>query len=149
MKFIEYKDIRDSIETGDVFLTANPARFSKIIRFFTRSKVSHAGMFLKIGERNFIVESLEGKGIRMMLASVRFNEPFVHLRPRKIPSNFMELALENLGGDYDLKGALLSVFRKSDKKSFFCSEFVAYCLELDFEALDRDPTPIDIYNKLA
>lgn len=69
-----YESIRGQIKTGDVFFTKSPAFFSRMIRLFTQSKVSHVGLFVIIENRIFCIETMEGKGCVMTLASQRLQE---------------------------------------------------------------------------
>lgn len=141
-----YKDIRHLIQHGDTFATASPALFSRLIRLFTRSKVSHVGVFVGVGDRLYIVEAMEGSGVRMMLASERFKTEKLQLyRGGKLDDDTM---YKDLGKKYDMRGALLAKLfdTKSDKK--FCSEAVARWLQLDFSHLNRGILPSDICSKL-
>jgi hypothetical protein len=141
-----YKDIRHLIKHGDTFATASPALFSRLIRFFTRSKVSHVGVFVNWNKRWFIVESMEGSGTRIVLASERFlKEGLQVYRGGKLsPSK----VAKDLGADYDLKGALLAKFFDTKSSRNFCSEAVAKWLGLDFSHLNRGVLPSDICTKL-
>lgn len=148
MKFIEYnKRIRSRIKTGDLFYTASPAIFSRLIRFFTRSKISHVGTFLWIGNRLFIAESMEGTGCRLMLASERFRkERFVLQHVKKVDNGFVDRVLDDIGRiKYDLTGALLSLFYDTKSAQKFCSEWIVKIYNLDFSHLSRGVVPADIY----
>jgi hypothetical protein len=145
---MKYYSLRERIITGDVFLTANPALFSRLIRFFTRSQVSHVGIFLWIGKRLFIAEAIEGSGVILSLASSRIHKEEKCWAGR-IPHNQKKWKIEenifnSLGKKYDMSGALISKFEKSDRESFFCSEFVEFCLGLEKGETKRGTTPDDI-----
>lgn len=152
MKFHEdYKKIRVSIQTGDVFATASPALFSRIIRLFTRSKVSHVGLFLRLKDRVFVVEALEGKGVQMIPASQRFKKEkfvFVPTYYKKDEKRLIDDMLNEVGGEYDMKGAVKALFVDTKSNQYFCSELVAKILKLDFSHLKRGVLPSDIITAL-
>lgn len=142
----KYQDIRHLIEHGDTFATASPALFSRLIRFATRSHVSHVGVFVIWNNRVFAVEAMEGAGVRIMLASQRFKkETLILYRGGKLNA---KLLAKDLGKDYDLKGALLAKFFDTKSARKFCSEAVASWLRLDFSHLKRGVLPSDICSKL-
>jgi len=148
--WVRYQDIRNKIKTGDVFFTASPALFSHLIRFFTRSTVSHCGVFVKVGNRMFAVESLEGSGVIMSLASARFDKKqMVVARPNKVPEHFVDKVLGDvLVTGYDLVGALISPFFDTRSARAFCSEWVARKLELNFSHFINGVTPKDVLTAL-
>ena len=141
-----YDDIRNSIQSGDIFFTYSDDVLSRLIRFFTRSSVSHVGLFIATGGRVFTVESIQGKGCVMTLASVRLkNKDFIV----KEGHSLMEEDIENILGDvgrvkYDWWGAAVSLFIDTKSSRQFCSEWVAQKLKLDFSFLRRGVTPVDI-----
>lgn len=143
----EYSVQREKIKHGDTFATASPALFSKLIRFFTRSKLSHVGIFLIIENRIFAVEALEGRGVRFMLASKRFKkEKFVLLRGGKLNE---KLVFDTIGDEYDLIGALLAIFFDTKSAQIFCSEGNKNWLTLDFSHLKGGVLPRDIVSTLT
>lgn len=141
-----YKDIRHLIKHGDTFATASPALFSRLIRLFTRSKVSHVGVFVGVGDRLYIVEAMEGSGVRAMPASTRFEEE--RLSVYRGGNLDEELVQKDIGRKYDLKGALLANYKDTKSDIKFCSEAVAQWLQLDFSHLNRGILPSDICTKL-
>ena len=147
----QYPKIRNKIQTGDVFFTASPALFSRLIRFFTRSTVSHCGVFVKVGSRMFVVESIEGSGVIMSLASTRFNGmDIIVARPTKIPKDFETYVLSSVQATgYDLVGALLSPFFDTKTKQKFCSEFVMTALKIKLEHFKSGVTPKDLLTALS
>jgi hypothetical protein len=146
----DYSLIRDSIRTGDLFFTASPALFSRLIRFFTRSKISHVGLFVWIGGRLFVAESMEGKGCRLILASVYYKDKrVIHLPThREDTDRIFEAVLNDVGRlKYDLLGAICSLFVDTKSSQVFCSEWVMKVLQLDFDHLERGVIPADIYTR--
>ncbi len=143
----EYSIQRDKIKHGDAFATASPALFSRLIRFFTRAKLSHVGIFIIIENRIFAVEALEGAGVRIMLASKRFKyDKFVLLRGGQLNT---ELVFDTIGDTYDLWGALVAVFFDTKSAQTFCSEAEKNWLTLDFSHLNRGVLPSDIVSTLT
>ena len=143
-----YKTQKPKIRHGDTFATASPALFSRLIRFFTRSKVSHVGVFLIICDRVFVVEALEGRGVRMMLASKRFKkEKFVLLRGGEVRTKFV---LDCVGDKYDLFGALVAMFWDTKSAQRFCSEAQKNFVNISerFSHLKRGVLPSDIVTAL-
>lgn len=153
---MKYSEIRSDIKTGDVFFTAEKALFSRLIRFFTKSTVSHVGMFVILEERVFCVESMEGFGVRTIPASELLGKKkFIF---GKIESKFSEKeiherafgnkkGLPKIGSKYDMIGALLSLFWDTKSNAVFCSEYVKKILDLDFPASINGILPKDILNK--
>jgi hypothetical protein len=147
-----YNDFRMKVATGDLFFTHSKALFSRIIRFFTRSTVSHVGVFFWIENRLFIGEMLEGKGCRMMLASERFkNEEFFW----GVPSNRMRYndeiitdILDCVGREeYSMLGAILAPFITTPSSKNICSGWATQVTGQKFEALERGILPIDLVAK--
>jgi Permuted papain-like amidase enzyme, YaeF/YiiX, C92 family len=157
MNWKTYYSVRDTIRTGDVFFTNSKCITSSVIDFFTHSHISHVGFFMWIGRRLFVIESMQGRGVRMILASERFGkEPLIVLQTRGFNE---DLALQHLGQGYNLLGAILSPFVRMPSHKVYCAEFVADCLGLKetdilngdeyFEYFfERDIYPIDVYNFL-
>lgn len=145
----EYNKVRHTIRTSDVFFTASPALFSKLIRFFTKSKVSHTGLFVWIGKRLFIAEAMEGEGICLKLASgqcERF-EAIGRIKHNQTSDDVIEYVLSRVGVvGYDLIGAIVSLFYDTKSKNLFCSEFVKNALCLPFPQMKAGIKPIDIAN---
>ena len=150
MTKLEYQQKRGEIKTGDVFFTAGKSLFSRCIRVFTQSQVSHTGLFLRLGNRLFIVESLEGSGCRMLPASAMYKEITIigKIETQFNKKEIKDRALDKIGSDYDLIGALFSLIWDTESKKVFCSEFVSDVLDLRFPYLNRGILPIDIANKL-
>jgi len=149
--WVRYSDIRNKIQTGDVFFTASPALFSRLIRFFTRSTVSHCGVFIQVGSRMFVVESLEKHGVIMSLASTRFDTTkIIVARPNSVPTVFEENVLSSVQATgYDLVGALLSPFFDTKSKQKFCSEFVMFTLQKELTHFKSGVTPRDLLTVLS
>jgi hypothetical protein len=149
MKYSEYMKIRGKIKTADCFFTAGRSIFSRLIRLFTRSQVSHTGIFVWEEDRLYIVESIEGVGVRRELAS-EYCQHIVSIGrvSEKIDYNEVRCnAFDSIGERYDTIGALLSLFYDTKSSKVFCSEFVARILNLDYRMVKRGITPLDIANK--
>lgn len=66
---MRYEEARHAIETGDLLFFRGRLLHSRLIQFWTRSVYSHVGVavWLESGpiRRLFVVEALEGKGVRI------------------------------------------------------------------------------------
>lgn len=144
----KYEDLRENIITWDLFFTASNAMFSKLIRFFTKSEVSHVWIFVWALNRLFIVEALEGKWVIISLASNRVTrEKCWHGRTSLWNHSINEIEdilSRELGGDYDLIWAVLSLFIDTGTSKNFCSELAAKAHGIEFPLSRRGITPIDI-----
>jgi len=67
---MKYQDVRQSIETGDVFLVEGRSIISKIIRAFTGESYSHVGLLIWIGDTLWVAEYKEFIGFRFVPASL-------------------------------------------------------------------------------
>ena len=156
-KSIFYKIKRENIKTGDLFFTASDSLVSRFIRFFTRSKVSHTGMFVwtkwKNEKRLMCVENVMD-GFRTTFSSAYIENCkangetfyFGGMEEQKIPKEYKILQRVEAysGRQYDTAGALVSLFRQNQNKNFYCSEFVAKCLDLRKNASEKGFTPDDL-----
>jgi len=146
-----YANIRHTIKSGDAFWTASNAIFPISIRLFTKSKVSHTGVFLKIWTRLFTVEMLEWKGCVLTLASVRLRDTKFWLgRLARKPTGevIVEHALKDVGRlNYSVVGAILSPFIDTPTSDNICSEWTAKILVMDFSHLERWILPSDVLSK--
>jgi len=147
-----YSQMRKIAKTGDVFFVQGNGFFSKIIQFFTNSKVSHTGILYWFGDRLMISEYIEKQGFRSEFFSVyleKQKEKGNTVFFGKIKHSFSKKEIVNRiewnsGGQYDIKGALVSLWRQKNDEKFYCSEFVAEVLSLRKKASKRGFTPDDI-----
>jgi len=145
----EYERLRPFINTGDIFGTAEDAFFSKAIRFFTRSEISHVGIFYWEGDHLYIAEAMEGVGVQILPASHQIQRfKFVgRIDTDRIPKEIVDNIITDSGLKYDTLGALLAPFKNLKNKKVFCSEWVAKILGIEFKRMKRGILPIDIVNK--
>lgn len=68
---VQYSDVRDQIEHGDILLCSGDYMFSKLIQKATDSCWSHVAFVLKLTDidRVMVLESIEGKGVRTVALS--------------------------------------------------------------------------------
>jgi hypothetical protein len=99
----------------------------------------------------FVVESIEGSGVIMSLASTRFDGvDIIVARPTKIPKDFESYVLSSVQATgYDLVGALLSPFFDTKTKQKFCSEFAMTALKIKLEHFKSGVTPKDILTLIS
>lgn len=152
-----YDDVREFIKDGDVYFTNSRCVTSSVIDLVTHSHIAHTGSFVWVEKRLFIIESMQGRGVRMMLASRRFLlEKVIVLHS---PAFNRQLAFDYLGNDYNLLGAILSPFVALNTHKIYCAELVRDCMDLTNQQIlkddfyyeyffDRDVYPVDIYNYL-
>ena len=62
---MKYTDARDLIQDGDVLAFRGTRLFSRLIKLWTRSRVSHVGIACWMHDRLTVVEALEGVGVRV------------------------------------------------------------------------------------
>lgn len=152
-----YKDhLLKDIKTGDVFATHARNPVSKLIRFVSRSEVSHVGLFVWLEDQLYIVESLEGKGLRMMPFYNRFTQESIawwarvnhnyseeEIKDRILTERFKG-TLPRIGDKYDLTGAALANWFNIMNNSSYCSEYVEKILNLNSGLSRRGTVPDDI-----
>ena len=155
MKTAKYSSIRDNMQPGDVIAFSGKGYFSEIVKFATKSPISHVGIVLKsklmlgnspqAGYFNQIIEStsLEGfSGVSITRISDRVNTydgsiwwlPFSEESRRGLDlQKFYNFLLHQNGKQYDMpqaiKSALTLFENKEDFSKFFCSELAAAGLE--------------------
>lgn len=142
MDWIDYKQIRHEVITGDLFFETSNSLISRIIRFVTKGNVSHVGMFVKLGNRIFTVECKEGKGCVMTLASVRLHK-IIFIKTNS------HIHIDNILKDinkipYSYVAAIFSPFIKTKSSMEYCSKWVAQKLHLKCGKF-----PIDILRYLG
>lgn len=95
------------------------------------------------------MESTEGKGCVMSLASIRLKKFSIGKTGTKTDKNTIrEKCLHTVGRvKYDLIGALLSLLWDTNTAQKFCSEYVTDILDLKFDALSRGIFPSDVANR--
>jgi hypothetical protein len=106
-----YSEIRSTIEDGDVFTFSGPWLFSKLIRYWTKQEVSHAGLAVWINERLFILEAMDGIGLRFVPLSHTFREYGQVFWQKNLTSGrqCLEWALNQWGVAYPGKFRFLSI----------------------------------------
>ena len=165
---ITYRDSRPQILNGDVLLFEGKNLASRLIRWATRSRYSHAGIAVWWNDRLMVMEAV-GKGVSIspLSRNVRHYHGHVHWYTAKhpIPENkriaMVRFAQEELGKEYALWKAVLlglSILFKSDadqrdalrrENKLYCSWYFAQIynsigLDLKKGTSDRFMTPQDI-----
>jgi len=159
MDLTEYLAIRDRIRTGDVLAVGGRGLISKAIKWWTRSAISHVGMFVedhRYGRRRLtVVQALAKYGVVELPASrylseldgeawwIQLDHPkFLELNPhyQDVLGDFM---LHQRGRKYDTGGALkhFAPWLKNAQQNYYCSEVMdeAYCRTAYVESLDITP----------
>lgn len=131
---MEYSDARLEIKSGDLLSWSGHSFFSKVIKIFTQSSMTHVGIAYKLGNRLFVIEAMEGKGVRLFPLSRR--TPFFWIKPiirDHLWNDMVErTAVERIGDKYSFKECLRAVLNKKLKKDNYwqCAEFASYILSL-------------------
>ena len=152
-----YSAIRGTLQTGDVIAFNGTDFLSGLFRRFTRSRYSHVGMVvvfadLREGERVFVLEALDKKGVVLMPLSAKLYEyqgqawwfqlqagDHAGTVPATVRERIYEYLMQQLGKQYDYQdikqivqkilkvGRALS--RAEDTTRLICSELVARALQ--------------------
>ncbi len=143
----DYTTVRDEMMPGDLIAFAGKGRFSNIIKWRTRSQVSHVGaIFKRIVPGVSRVEVIESTSLYDKVG-VQTNALSIHIEhydgaiwwlPLNVTSSFGRSAYErfmltHMGKPYDFKQAFFSaidwlgpiVTNEPDYTAFFCSELIA------------------------
>lgn len=151
-----YDEFKKNIKTGDIFGWGNGKTISKVIRYATRAKVSHVGIFVWWGEVLMVVDATFPKGVTVNPADTYLKEYRGKVfwgRPHRQEFSTNEIedrARKHLGKKYDKWEAIISFMYKSKSEDkFFCSELVSDILGLDqlYLLSKKGITPVDIMNK--
>ena len=156
MKTLSYDFARGRIKTGDFYFSSSRSLVSRTISFFTRSKISHVGVFFWEGGRLMVAESIMGKGVRDI--------PFTNLKQvgvkrywgrhdsfftsEEIVKRIFSKSsnIPEIGSQYDLTGCLFAIFRTSRSKEAYCAEYAQKLLNLSFPAKTNGILPSDLAN---
>ena len=165
---LKYESVREEIRDGDVLLYKGKGFISRLVRLFTKSAYSHAGLAVKWNDRLMVMEAVaKGVIITPLSRSVghykgdvdwyQSREPIIDNDRRKM----IVVAQKELGKSFTkcgllLVGAYIVIGKKFDEndtfvrsKKFFCSFYVAATynaagLDLKQDTADRFTTPDDI-----
>lgn len=136
-----YSEVRDKMQPGDLIAFGGQGAFSKLIKWWTKSRVSHVGVVAKIDEQGRIMvmesTSLDGfKGVQLNRLSRRVDEYngevwWYPLREsaRKDLSliAFWKFLWRQDGKKYDywqVFKVAIPVYSKESERRMFCSELV-------------------------
>lgn len=156
------------IEPTRIGFSTTEALLSRLIRRFTRSRVSHAWLVYRDVDfdREMVMEAV-GAGFRIVPLDkfAKHNRIVEIVTPRHPIDEGLKAAVDWLGEGYDAPGlvgltillALRALRRRAfrirnllaNRRALFCSEAVARaCLACNYPGFDRDPettTPQDLY----
>lgn len=149
---MDYFEAKDYIESGDLLAWSGHSFFSRMIKLFTESSITHVGIAYKVNTELFVIESIEGTGVRLFPLHRRI--PFFWIKP--IPREYhwnsiiKETALKRIGEEYSLWGCLKALFKKSLKKDKYwqCAEFASYILSLMGYSTNGYNTPHTLVQKM-
>ncbi|MBI3284419.1 MAG: hypothetical protein HYZ65_06135 [Burkholderiales bacterium] len=146
-----YQDVRPEIRTGDIFFASGNYAFSKMIKHFSDSMLSHVGFVFTWNARVLLLESVEDDGVRAVPLSRYVNdynnsgEPYNgrlflgryndELNMGKV-SQMLGKAADILNRKYDvdeitemLARVTLGLGVHKDDDAYLCSEFVDVCFK--------------------
>lgn len=152
MNWRTYKQHKKKLGEVNVFWTHSNALFSRGIRKATQSTVSHVGFLIKEHGRVMCFEVVEGKGCIQIPASNRFgvDEEMLTLPLKINKDKLLKSIYKDIGKiEYNMFGALVSLFVRTKNAKRFCSEWVAEKLNLKLTHLNRGITPADVLTALS
>jgi hypothetical protein len=145
----EYEDVRASLRTGDIFLTAGNYPISRMIEHFSGSMFSHVGFIFTWESRVLLLESVEDDGVRAVPLRQYVNDYecsaggydgrlFVGRHSARLSKTKLDALLGSaadvLNRKYDqaeiaaiLARVTLGEGRHTDNNAYICSEFVDLC----------------------
>ncbi|MGZ0019107.1 YiiX/YebB-like N1pC/P60 family cysteine hydrolase [Nitrosomonas sp. wSCUT-2] len=144
-----YLQIRNSIQTGDIFFASGNYPVSRIIEHFSDSMFSHVGFVFTWNERVLLLESVEDDGVRMVPLSHylsdyensgepyngrlflgRYNAAFDAANINRM----LGKAADTLNKKYDkdeiskiIARITIGLGKHGDNDAYICSEFVDIC----------------------
>lgn len=147
---VNYKNIRDELDTGDIVMFGGQYRLSKLIRLVTRFPASHVASIIRDGDRIRYVEASEGdmyperEGVIISLFSnsIPFYKGDIwiarlsdEIRKKLDTEKMYDFLMEQVGKGYDYEDLAKAGFdrldrfsitkNKEDAAQLFCSELVA------------------------
>jgi len=152
MKQRMYKDVRDTLKTGDLIAFGGDGKASEVIKAATNSNVSHVGVVLsttpleslilvvQIIESTKFANGFSGVGINRMSTHVEQYDGDIWVLPLKDEviirgdiKAFTKFLLEHKGKPYDVPQAIMSAIdfmpSKEDFSKLFCSEYATGAYE--------------------
>jgi len=147
------------LKEGDVLHCTSNGWLAKLIKFFTKSKINHTALVLKMGYHFFIVDA-QANGVNLKTVeewSHKYKYKYIISRPRKFSSMNKHRAFSKCGvTSYDFMSLLYQfwyvltgkwVGKSNDdaSKRMYCSEYVAYVFKLDKW---WEKSPKDVYEMM-
>ena len=127
-----YKTARKKIKSGDILVWSGNSFFGKIIKIATRSKYTHVGIAYKLAGRLFVIEAIEGNGVRIFPASRTTPFYWIDLLDTWTKEQ-EERIMSHVGDPYSWFGCLkgwLGIATKKDSR-WMCADFVREMLVLE------------------
>ena len=122
-----YSEIRSEMKSGDVVAWSGNSPFSKLIKWWCKSKYTHVGIIYCTPTRIFIIESKEGFGVRIFPLSRTI--PFYWIKTNLDWNiNIEEFMMKHIGDRYSWIGCIkagLGIVTRKDRR-WECAEFVNY-----------------------
>lgn len=134
-----YNEVRDNIKDGDLIAFSGKKLLSRLIQKVTYSVISHVGMAVWIKNRLFVIEAVEGAGIRFYPLSKYVREgskvewwKLYHDSFNVDREKVIIFAMDRVGDAYGLWQLIKDFFlRTKDHKkgNFYCSLYVLEALK--------------------
>lgn len=136
----------ERIQTGDVAMCTSNSLLGKLIMWFTRSRFSHAALFVWIDERLFVIDAQkDGVNLRPFSAwneKYKYQVTILRSPEKLIPIHLKNRAMTKIGTTaYDFVGLILrspielitGKWKKdpNPEKKMYCSEYVAWVYKIE------------------
>ncbi len=148
---MKYEDARSKIRSGDLLAWSGNSWFSKLIKWWTKSKFSHVGIAWKANGRLFVIEAMDFKGVRIFPCSKL--KPFYWIKTNvKWTFPLAEEAFKLVGDDYSKWGCVRAAFGLSPRKddNWQCAEFSAHILRKAGFSIDgKLETPAKLVHEMV
>jgi len=149
---MKFEQAKNEIETGDLLAWSSSTFVGMIVRGWTKSIYSHIGVAWVANGRLFVLEAINGDGVR--LRPIQPTESFYFVKSGvKWSQEAEDFAMDAVGMDVDysyLDAILAGINLKLKGRGFQCAEFVAKIYRrcgLDLQEENR--TPVEVLNEVS
>jgi hypothetical protein len=122
---MSYEENKKKIRSGDVLAWRGKGFMTMVSRVLTRSQYGHVGIAWVAGNRVFVLEAYQNKGVRIFPLSERLPADHFPLNV-KWDLNVETLALEEVGRKYSKMDKIRAFFGREPKSGngWQCAEYV-------------------------
>ena len=133
------------LKEGDVLHCTSNGWLAKLIKFFTKSKINHTALVVKMGYHLFIIDA-QANGVNVKTVDEwtrKYKYKYIISRPREFSSTHKHKAFSRIGiTGYDFMALLNQLWyvltgiwtgktHESARHRMYCSEFVAYVFNIE------------------